>query len=344
MSKLRDEKEWNIIDLISSHRQELMGLAAFLVLFFHIWVPLFRSVPILREGEGFFKRIIYFSVDIFFFVSGFGLPRAIRKQSIVLFYYRRIRRFIFPFLFIALLSFFTRGWSVKYFFYAITGVGFWLETMYFFLWFIPAILILYFLFPFYYRFLSSADHPGLFTLAVLELWLLFAMLASGFIREDYYGMINRIPVFLIGASLGDLSKRGAYIRLPLSLCILTLILGLYLSYRTNYTHMFLLVPESNCAIPNILITVSLCPILALLMEKTCSTNLIRRFFLFLGSISLELYCVQEWLAFLIWEPIKEHLPPLAANLILFPVIITAGFLLSWANRSIMKRMDHAIIR
>ena len=106
MSKQRDEKDWNIIDLISSHRQELMGFAAFLVLFFHIWVPLFRSVPILREGEGFFKRIIYFSVDIFFFVSGFGLPRAIGKQSIILFYYRRIRRFIFPFLFIALLSFF----------------------------------------------------------------------------------------------------------------------------------------------------------------------------------------------------------------------------------------------
>lgn len=344
MLKLRETKRWNIIELISSHRQELMGLAAFLVLFFHVWVPLFRSVPILREGEGFFKRIIYFCVDIFFFVSGFGLPRAMEEQSVFLFYYRRLRRFVFPFVLIALLSYFTRDWTIEHLVYAITGIGFWTESIYYYLWFIPAIITLYFLFPLYYRFLCSTNRPRSFTLIVLEIWLLFAMLMSGIIREDFYGLINRIPVFLIGTLLGYLSKRSISVRFSIIPCIPTLLLGLYLSYRTNYTGMFLLVPESNCGVPNILITTSLCPVFALLMEKTRSTSVLRRFFLFLGSISLELYCVQEWMAFLICEPIKEHLPPLLANLVLFPVIITAGYLLSRVNRSIMKRMDHAILR
>lgn len=332
------------VELISSHRTELMGLSAFLVLFFHVWVPIFRSVPVLREGEGFFKRIIYFSVDIFFFLSGIGLPRAMQRSSLVEFYYRRIRRIAFPFLCAALLSWPVKGWGLRDFFYAVTGLGFWTKTIYFFLWFIPAIFTLYVLFPLYYRYLSSSGHPVLFTAAALSVWMLFSLLGRKVIQEDAYGFINRIPIFLIGVMLGELSRRGIRISISLFPCFAFLILGLYLAYRTNYTALYLLVPESNCFLPSLLITLSLCPVFSLLMEKLQPSNTIRLFLSFLGGISLELYCVQEWLASLIRKPVSSHLPPVLANPVIFISIIIAGYGMALLNRLFVKRLDHAVLR
>ena len=340
----QEDKKKNYAELISAHRAELMGLSAFLVLFFHVWVPLFRSVPVLRQGEGFFKRIIYFSVDIFFFLSGMGLPRSMEKSSLSEFYYRRIRRIAFPFLFAALLSWPVRDWGIKDFFYAITGLGFWTTTIYYFLWFIPAIFTLYILFPLYYRFLSSSGHPIRFTAIALSIWLLFSILGRTMIREDAYGFINRIPIFLIGVLLGDLSRRNISISLPLYPCYAFLILGLYLAYRTNYTGLYLLVPESNCFLPSLFIALSLCPLFSLLMEKLQRGNVIQRFLVFLGSISLELYCVQEWLASLIREPIIALLPPIFANPVIFLTIIAAGYGMALLNRLFVKRLDHAVLR
>ena len=334
----------NAAELISIHRTELMGLAAFLILFFHVWVPVFRSIPVLRQGEGFFKRISFLGVDVFFFLSGMGLPRSMKNHSLGEYYYRRIRRIIFPFICAALLSWPTRGWTVQEFLFAVTGFGFWSESIYYFLWFIPAIFTLYLLFPLYYRFLSSCAHPVCFTAAALGFWLLLAMLGRHLIREDIYGMINRIPVFLIGTMLGELSNRGIAFPLSLPACILSLFLGLYLAYRTNYTGLYLLVPESNCFLPNFLITFSLCPLFSLLMEKLVPVNPIRGFGAFLGGISLELYCVQEWLASLIREPVMLHVSPILANLILFPIIIAAGYGLARLNRLFVKRLDHAVLR
>lgn len=334
----------NYAELISAHRAELMGLSAFLVLFFHVWVPLFRSVPVLRQGEGFFKRIIYFSVDIFFFLSGMGLPRSIEKSSLSEYYYRRIRRIAFPFLCAALLSWPVRGWGFREFLYAITGFGFWTKTIYYFLWFIPAIFTLYTLFPLYYRFLSSSRHPIRFTAAALCIWLLFSLLGRTVIREDAYGFINRIPIFLIGVFLGDLSRREISIPLSLYPCYTFLVLGLYLAYRTNYTDLYLLVPESNCFLPSLFIALSLCPLFSLLMEKLQPGNAIKRFLVFLGGMSLELYCVQEWLASLIREPIIARLPPVLANPVIFLTIIVAGYGMAQINRLFVKRLDHAVLR
>ena len=334
----------NVSDLVGSHRTELMGLAAFLVLFFHVWTPVLRSIPVIGLGEGFFKRIIYFSVDIFFFVSGFGLSHVGKITSVKTFYYRRLRRIVFPFLLIGIFTGFTKGWTFKQFLFAVTGTGFWTETIYYFLWFIPAILTLYLLFPLYKHFLSSAKHPVSFTVIILEMWLLFAMIGSDIIREDFYGFLNRIPIFLLGATLAELEARHIATPFSVPVCTVTLFVGLYLSYRTNYTDMFLLVPVSNCCIPNILITLSLCPLFSLLMEKLNTVNLFRRFFKFLGTFSLELYCVQEWLASLILEPVRALLPPFFTNIVILPLMILAGYLLAYINRLFMKGLDHAIAR
>ena len=342
MNQVRQKKGY--AELISAHRAELMGLSAFLVLFFHVWVPLFRSVPVLRQGEGFFKRIIYFSVDIFFLLSGMGLPQALEKSGLVEFYYHRIRRITFPFLCVALLSWPIKEWGAREFLYAITGLGFWTETIYYFLWFIPAIFILYSLFPLYYRFLSTSNHPIHFTAGALCIWFFFSIFGRKLIQEDAYGFINRIPIFLIGVMLGNLSRREISISFSLYPCYAFLDLGLYLAYRTNYTDLYLLVPESNCFLPSLLISLSLCPLFASLMEKSQPNNIIRRFLVFLGGISLELYCVQEWLASLIREPIIGRVPPVFANLVIISTIITAGYGMAQLNRLFVKRLDHAVLR
>ena len=50
-----DEKKTGLYCLISEYRKELMGFAALWILFFHKWLLLFESVPIIGQLEFFLR-------------------------------------------------------------------------------------------------------------------------------------------------------------------------------------------------------------------------------------------------------------------------------------------------
>ena len=78
--------------LVSKYRNAIMGIAALWVLFFHAWIPV---MPASTAGhfnlfgfiERYLKAIGYCGVDIFLLVSGLGLTFAIKKGSLLRFYY-----------------------------------------------------------------------------------------------------------------------------------------------------------------------------------------------------------------------------------------------------------------
>ena len=78
-------------------------------------------------------------------------------------------------------------------------------------------------------------------------------------RGDLYGFTNRIPVFLAGVLLGWLTqqKKTTFTKGTWCLIAITFVTGLYLAYITNYKDYYLLVPTSNCCVPNFMISVSL---------------------------------------------------------------------------------------
>ena len=333
----------DIYSLISKHRTSIMGAASLWIIIFHTWKHVFSDIRIIRFIENFVVRIGFSGVDIFFFLSGIGLVYSIRNKSLGEFYYRRLKRIIFPFVFVGVLHIIFNGWTVGKFVKAVSCYSFFFENIYTFLWFIPAIITLYMVFPFYNRLLQKSKNPVVFTCIVLEIWLIFSLVRQRTMHENTYGFTNRIPIFLLGVLLATISNETKlYFNLE-SVCwiMVTFILAMYMAYITNYMDVYMIVPTSNAFLPNILITVSLCPILAYIFEKS---KLLRKFFGFFGMFTLEFYCVQEWLNVKIMDRLQPLLPTLVANIAFIAVTTVVAYILYKINVLIWKKVDSAVLK
>ena len=108
---MREER--NDFLLINKYRTALMGFAALWILIFHEWVPVFEGGGKLQAAEEFVKRIGFCGVDIFLFLSGIGMTYAIKKtRSLSAFYYKRLKRILFPFIAVAIVSAVLEGWPM----------------------------------------------------------------------------------------------------------------------------------------------------------------------------------------------------------------------------------------
>lgn len=329
-----------------------MGFAALWVLIFHEWVPVFEGSGKLQAAEEFVKRIGFCGVDIFLFLSGIGMTYAIKKtKSLSAFYYKRLKRILFPFITVAVVSAVLEGWPIIKFLKNISGATFYLEDIYLFLWFVPAILTFYLLFPLYYHFFEKAANKIIFSCSILLVWLLFSNMARGTTRVDLFGFTNRIPIFLIGILMGYFFqiRRAVFDRATWILLGLMLILGLYLEYMASYTGMYILVPVSDCCVPNILIAVSLsfllCGFLDLLHESrhmwVIGDRLIT-IFGFYGKFSLELYCIQELAGERILPGIAARHGKLITNIIFFAIVTVTAFLMSIIAKYFWRLIDGGV--
>ncbi len=327
--------EKNGFKLLAKYRGAIMGLAALWILFFHEWQIMITVPGKAAEIELYIKRVGFCGVDIFLFLSGIGLVFAIGKGSILSFYYRRLKRVYLPFFIVGFIRFITEKVDAGIFWKNVLCINFYQTNMYSFLWFVPAILTLYLLFPLYYKVYDKAADKTLFTGAMFVLWLAIALFCRESLRADLWGFFNRIPVFLFGIHAGYLSKthKNPFSKTTwLSLGII-LVAGLYFAYLANFIGVGFIVPTSNCFLPNLIIAVSYPFVTAKILDILCNlpkVNVIGkgivRFFSFFGMFSLELYCVQEWLGGKILAEIPNY-SPLMKNFAVFSVSVFAGFIL-----------------
>ncbi len=328
----------NLYTLICDSRTELMGMAALLILFFHTWTPIMTNVPILGIIEDFAKRTSFLGVDIFFFLSGMGLVASRNKYKLGQFYYRRLRRLILPFILVATIRLAVGDWSIEYYLKAISFAGFLTKSVYYFLWFVPAIILLYASFPAYYYLATRTKSLISFFLISLEIWLFISVWGIDLIRTDIYSITNRIPIFLLGTFIAMIQDTKFHTKPRLSLCLVTLITGLLFAYATNYKNMFVLVPFSNCFLPNVLVTLSLCPLVSVLFSKIKTLSIPRKMFRFIGTISFELYCVQDFTI-----EVKGFLlsiySPIIANIVIISLAIISGYMLLLINKCFIYITD-----
>ena len=309
-----------------------MGIAALWICIFHEWIPLAPGIPVLGFIEGFVKQIGFFGVDLFLLLSGMGLTHAIGKYNLPTFYKRRLLRVLPPYALMATVIAWQKGWSVSVFLRNLFGITFFAENMYALLWFVPAITVLYLLFPLYYALMCRTHRPTVFTGCALILWLTVSLLVKDRMRLDLFGFTNRIPIFLTGILLGHLHKNG---RLPkrtppmIPIHIALFIIGLVTAYLTNYRQTYLLVPVSNCCVPNFLLAVSG----AFLFSGTLGwlshhTSVLAKgliaFLGFFGTVSLEFYCVQELIGERLHAVLQGTLPDSVTNAVTLLAITLAA--------------------
>ena len=202
-------------DYISLYRNSLMGIAILWIVFYHSNFN-FGEVKNLSLFCSFIKSIGYLGVDVFFFISGFGLMTSWykKKHSILYFYKRRFLR-IMPiywfFLTIYLFSITLFGTSVTslgtiLIYY--TGFSFFISRTEYIHWFISAILLCYLIFPFFCINFQKNKNKMKFLIFVISSCLLLAIILtmSTFVFSDKFSflliVILRLPTFFMGALIG----------------------------------------------------------------------------------------------------------------------------------------------
>lgn len=334
----------NTLALINRYRSPILGVAALWILAFHMWQPLFAKdvQPVLFYVENITLREAVIGVDMFFFFSGMGLTYAISKYSLGGFYLRRLKKLAVPVLVIAVVRAFAENWGFDGFLIVISGLNFYTGNMYFFLWFVTAIATLYIVFPLYWRVFSQAKSKPMFTLCFATAWFVLSLLPVGKINYQLYGFINRIPVFVFGVLIGWMQQNGCGLTRRTVNIIATAMLaaGLTLSFMCHFRGLTLLVPESNCGLPNLLAAPGLCVLLAEVFSRfdtLCHfTRALNEVVGFIGRISLEFYCVQEYFGGLTVEALKGVVPDAVVNLAVLAVVMVLAWLLHLLSAAVYR--------
>ena len=288
--------ETNSINLVSKHRQKIMGIAIILIILFHSAF----TIPIISS----FFDTLYCGVDIFLFVSGFGIYVAIKKyNNTLLFYKKRISK-IFPIyipaVFCYYIIFFVKNGYFSNGFYLsrvlnnfsiiisnIFCFSFWLR-MPTFVWYVPVIVLLYTLSPILEKSLSSVKHIALTV-------LIATIINIPFFYNDCLIGASRFFIYYIGMLFGKIyyENKKINIKIEIFLYVLSVVGVLIASFCAIKLEKYLTV-YGLYWYPYILIIPGLVFALARLfnfIENVKILKFINLFFSFLGCITLEIYLI-----------------------------------------------------
>ena len=270
---------------IGKYRSALMGFSMIMVFLFHARSEKLGFMPtglwgaVCKNGN--------LGVDIFLFLSAFGLCYSLKKNTIKRFYYNRFKRII-PTWWVVLFFIHITGifvgskfadgsfvypHSAVDMFYWYTGLGYFFNTCSY-EWFIPTLLLFYLLTPVVYR----LPRNQVLLLILLSISLVLLYKGSGVL--PYISLsVTRIPVFLFGVLFFKDIEENGYYRFLIT-CIGLFICVFALSF-------FRKVPDVIQAMPLLPIVMGLIS-LALSLKYT---RYIEVFLAFVGTISLEFYLI-----------------------------------------------------
>ena len=289
------------LDLLSKHRNSIMGFAILWIMLFHI--PKLSGF----KPFDFIQSIGYGGVDIFIFLSGFGLYFAMLKyeKNLKKYYKNRFKRIMPEFWFVLCIVYLLKmDYSVDSFCNLLSDASslkYWIgkpSPM----WFVSLIIVLYAIFPFYFRLFKKHGMkvPVIFIGLGLVILCIYAFIAVHFYDNRIIGGLTifsyaRIPIFFIGSIFGYLANEECRFTLRkkdetlylICFFIAVLFLACSLLFAKEYLCTF-----SLYFLPFIVIAPVLSVILAIIFEKY---KYVDKLFAWIGTLSLELYMCHSYL-------------------------------------------------
>ena len=293
----------NYLLLLSKYRDNIMGIAIIWIMMFHLS---FRpNMPIVND----IMDIGYGGVDLFLFLSGFGLYFSLSKKNTDLaqYYKKRFCRILPEFwLFLIVTYVVSMNFDIHSFWNLIcqaTTIGYWVPNVPYTLWYISCILFFYAIFPVYFKLFKKYGFkiPILIETAGFILIIIYAWAMIFYFNNTNKGgtlilTIARIPIFFIGAIAGYWVKNAIDIKITHKKIAFALLIFtgsiISLEYFLHFCRDYLW----TCSLyflPFIIIAPILSIIIAIVMDKIPKS--ISSLFAKIGSISLELYIVHEYL-------------------------------------------------
>lgn len=276
---------------ISRFRAEQMGAAMLFVILFHV---------ALDRGDPFYglRRCGNVGVDIFLFLSGVGLWFSwVKTPDVLRFYRRRLLRIVPTWIVVATAFYLPDYLGARRFSHSIVDLigditinwDFWLHDELTF-WYVPAIMALYLVAPWYMRLVQSRPVyrwlPLLMVIwCVMVQWVLPIHHAVCHIEIFW----SRVPIFFIGINFGEMVRT----RRQLSSDAVWLLLVTFLMtfgtclYLEQVRHgQFPLFVERMLYIP-----FTVCTVLVMNRIFRRTPQWVNRLFRFVGALSLEAYLI-----------------------------------------------------
>ena len=303
------------------NKKFLQVIAAFQILFFHLWAPLTST-----QIEQFILKTAYVGVDMFFFLSAYSL--AGREIDYVPFLKDRVLKLYAKFAFFTLImALFSKSFGVIRAVKSLTFIEFFQKGGGAFLWFIPAILIFYAVYPLFLKWNSRFK-----VIWVLLIWLTGSVFAEHVLSYTaVFIFTNRIPVILAGylfktyCTKNNNLRRSFIVLIPLGVLLLYMY-GFKVRLNFPIKDMFYVL-----AIPAVIGLVTL----SSYVKKYAVTES-------LGSITLELYAVQMIFGqrILIWAYNVFNKNALLTNIFVTGVMLLLAYIISY----VIKRGERLIIK
>lgn len=263
------------------NKKTIMFFSSLLIIIFHLWINIFDRTSNLYNIEEFIRQICFIGVDIFFFLSAYSIAN-IKTKDYKNFIKIRFKKVYIAYIIFAIIALFYMKWDIKTFILNILGINLFLKGGGSFLWFIPAIMIIYILLPIYSKLYNK--YKRLMPIITIIIWLISNILLSVYTTFNHiFIFTNRIPIILIGYyfkkyNIIENMNKKIYIFLGI---ILTLV-GLFILYYSRHINIILI--KDIFYILGIPLTIGL-----ILLINLIPTNKIINL---LGSITLEMYAIQ----------------------------------------------------
>lgn len=312
------------------NKKVIMTFSSLMIIIFHLWINLSLKNTKINEIETFIRYISFIGVDIFFFLSAYSLERS-KINNYLEFIKSRFKKIYLKFIIFSILAFFLNNWNFLKLLKTITGLDLFLKGGGSFLWFIPAIMIIYLLIPLYKKY----DNFKTLIITIIS-YLLLVVLLSIFNKTHLLIFINRIPIILIGyyfSKLKILEKLRSNNYLYFSSSLILLIFGLLLSYYIYKSHLNLKHFGDFFYLTSIPLVIGV----ILLLDKI-NTN---KIFNYLGSITLEAYMVQMLFGYSLTSKLLNIIN---SNLLINILSIIFILLISAFFNFIFQKVDRLLIK
>jgi len=287
-----------------------MAFSALLIMIFHLWINLTIS-PI----EMYIKYICFIGVDIFFFVSGYSLAskKSVEYKNFIA---DRVNKVYVKFVVFSIIGALYFDWQISKLIKTLLGIELITRGGGSFLWFIPGIMLFYFLLPLY-KMIDDKYHKVMQFIAIIIYLFLTIIVSTLTNYEVLFILTNRIPITLMGYYIAKYNifnyLNASKIRYNI-LTILLILLGLFISYIVYINHFNVSWFKDLFYI----LYIPLCLGLILLMDKLKEN----KFVILMGSITLELYGLQMLFGFKITNAIFNFTNSrLLSNLLTISVLI-----------------------
>ena len=266
------------------NKKVIMSFSALMIIIFHLWINITKPNTNIYLIETYLRYIGYIGVDIFFFVSAYSLAKN-EIDNYSNFIIKRFRKIYLKFIIFGVIAFFFNKWSFLKLLKIIFGIEFLTKGGGSFLWFIPAIMIIYILLPLYKK--LDNKYKIITPIITIITYLILVITLSINKKTTLLIFINRIPIILLGYYFSKLKifeklQKNNLLYYCLALCLT--IVGLFFNYYLYINHFYLSYFQDIFYVLSIPLIIGV----ILLLDKIKSNNL----FNYLGSITLEVYAIQ----------------------------------------------------